>query len=113
MKNLLFLSIYLMIAVSCAPTSSEKDRIPQNYHHYYGGGHDNIPFDQLTPNPIKILSIDGGRWLIQMELLCALEETVGKKIADIFDIFVATSSGGIIAAALATPKNDNSTRSAK
>ncbi len=55
----------------------------------------------------KILSIDGGgiRGVIPSVLLQHLEEKLGKPIADMFDLIVGTSTGGILATGLAVPKS--------
>lgn len=51
----------------------------------------------------KILSIDGGgtRGLIPATMLALLEKKTGKRCRDIFDMIAGTSTGGIIAVALA------------
>ena len=50
----------------------------------------------------RILFLDGGgmRGLIQIEILSQLEEQTGRKITELFDWIVGTSTGGIIALAL-------------
>ena len=50
----------------------------------------------------RILFLDGGgiRGLAQIEMLMEMERMTGKKIVDLFDWFVGTSTGGIIALAL-------------
>jgi patatin-like phospholipase/acyl hydrolase len=54
------------------------------------------------PEPIKILSIDGGgiRGLIPALLLAEIEQRTGKPIADLFDFLAGTSTGGILALGL-------------
>lgn len=51
----------------------------------------------------KILSIDGGgvRGMIPARILAEIEERTGKKISELFDLIVGTSTGGIIACGLA------------
>ena len=53
----------------------------------------------------KVLSIDGGgiRGVIPATLLQWLEGTTGKRISDLFDLLVGTSTGGILAAGLGMP----------
>lgn len=55
----------------------------------------------------RILSIDGGgiRGIIPALALQTLEEVTGKHVQDMFDMFVGTSTGGIIALALARGKS--------
>lgn len=50
----------------------------------------------------RILSIDGGgiRGIIPALVLAHLEDTTGKPVADLFDLVVGTSTGGILACAL-------------
>jgi uncharacterized protein len=54
---------------------------------------------------VKVLSIDGGgiRGLIPAVVLAAVEERCGKRIAEAFDLLAGTSTGGILALALAHP----------
>lgn len=53
----------------------------------------------------KILSIDGGgvRGIIPARILHHIEERSGKRISEIFDLIVGTSTGGLIALALTCP----------
>ncbi len=50
----------------------------------------------------KILSIDGGgmRGIIPASILTVLEQEKGQQIAELFDLLVGTSSGGLLAAGL-------------
>lgn len=54
---------------------------------------------------LKVLSIDGGgiRGVIPAVILEHIERTTGKPIANLFDMIVGTSTGGILACGLATP----------
>jgi predicted acylesterase/phospholipase RssA len=56
----------------------------------------------------RILSIDGGgiRGLIPASILAAFEAESGKRIHELFDVVVGTSTGGLIALALTTPGAD-------
>ncbi|KAG5443311.1 85/88 kDa calcium-independent phospholipase A2 [Clonorchis sinensis] len=51
------------------------------------------------PAGYRVLALDGGgiRGLILVQILRALERVSGKQITDLFDWFVGTSSGGILA----------------
>jgi uncharacterized protein len=53
----------------------------------------------------RILSIDGGgtRGIIPAYFLAAIEEKTGKPVSQLFDLIAGTSTGGILALALATP----------
>ena len=50
----------------------------------------------------RILFLDGGgiKGLVQLEVLMQLEEKTGKRITDLFDWIVGTSTGGVIALTL-------------
>lgn len=54
------------------------------------------------PKSSKILSIDGGgiRGILPLMILMEIEHRTGKKIAELFDFFAGTSTGGIIALGL-------------
>jgi len=50
----------------------------------------------------RVLCLDGGgiRGLILIEFLCVIEKVTGKRIVDLFDWIIGTSTGGILALAL-------------
>ena len=54
---------------------------------------------------MNVLTVDGGgiRGVIPGLVLAALEERTGKQTAELFDLIAGTSTGGIIACALARP----------
>lgn len=55
--------------------------------------------------PIRVLSIDGGgiRGILPATVLTALEERSGHPVADLFDLIIGTSTGGILALGLVAP----------
>ncbi|MEJ7714492.1 MAG: patatin-like phospholipase family protein [Thermoleophilaceae bacterium] len=57
---------------------------------------------------IRVLSIDGGgmRGIIPALVLAELERRAGRPVADLFDLVAGTSTGGILALALAQPGPD-------
>ncbi len=57
---------------------------------------------------IRVLSIDGGgiRGIIPALVLAELERRAGRPVADLFDLVAGTSTGGILALALAQPGRD-------
>ncbi len=61
---------------------------------------------------MKILSIDGGgvRGIIPAMVLAELEERAGKPAAEMFDLIAGTSTGGILATALASPDQNGNPR---
>jgi len=58
--------------------------------------------------PIRVLTIEGGgvRGIIPTRLLAALESLAGTPIAELFDVLVGTSTGGMLALGLVTPGED-------
>jgi len=57
---------------------------------------------------VRVLSIDGGgiRGIIPAMVLAELEARAGKPVAELFDLIAGTSTGGIIALALARRSDD-------
>ncbi|MCC9198558.1 patatin-like phospholipase family protein [Arthrobacter sp. zg-Y820] len=64
---------------------------------------------------LRILSIDGGgvRGIIPIIWLMHLERRTGRRTADLFDLIVGTSVGGMIALALTCPRDDGEPYSAR
>ena len=60
------------------------------------------------PQPIRILSIDGGgiRGIIPAMVLAELERRARGPICTLFDLIAGTSTGGILALGLAKPNGD-------
>src|SRR3954447_8625382 len=60
---------------------------------------------------VRILTIDGGgiRGIIPALVLAELEERTGRRTAELFDLIAGTSTGGILASALARPGDDGTT----
>jgi predicted acylesterase/phospholipase RssA len=58
--------------------------------------------------PVRVLTIEGGgvRGIIPTRLLAALESLAGAPIADLFDVLVGTSTGGMLALGLVAPGDD-------
>jgi len=61
---------------------------------------------------VKVLTIDGGgiRGLIPALVLAEVEQRTGRRIADMVDLIAGTSTGGILACALARPDADGRPR---
>ena len=64
------------------------------------------PVGRRQRNGDRVLCLDGGgiKGLILIELLSCVEKVTGKKIIDLFDWFVGTSTGAILALALVYSK---------
>ena len=64
------------------------------------------PVGRRQRNGDRVLCLDGGgiKGLILVEMLTCIEEITGKKIIDLFDWFVGTSTGGMLALALVYSK---------
>ncbi len=63
-----------------------------------------------TGDAYRVLAIDGGgvRGILPARILTALEDAAGQPIAELFDLIVGTSIGGIAAIALTVPGPDGS-----
>lgn len=61
---------------------------------------------------IRVLAVDGGgvRGMIPAQALAYLEHKTGRPTAELFDLFVGTSSGGIVSAACLMPGPDGKPR---
>jgi uncharacterized protein len=59
-------------------------------------------------DPIRVLSLDGGgmRGVIPARVLVELERLSGRRVAGLFDVIAGTSTGGMIALAVAKPGGD-------
>jgi predicted acylesterase/phospholipase RssA len=62
--------------------------------------------------PLRVLSIDGGgiRGIIPAMILTDLERRTNRPIIDLFDLIVGTSTGGLVALALACPDAEGKPR---
>ena len=58
--------------------------------------------ESLKKGGARVLCLDGGgiRGLIQMEVLSQLERATGKKVTELFDWIIGTSTGGVVALSL-------------
>jgi predicted acylesterase/phospholipase RssA len=72
--------------------------------HFNVGG-DNRSSERSGRYIFRVLSIDGGgiRGIIPARLLTELEKVAGRSTVEMFDLIVGTSTGGILALALACP----------
>lgn len=62
--------------------------------------------------PVRVLSIDGGgiRGIIPTMVLADIERRAGRPISELFDIIIGTSTGALVALALAAPGPDGRPR---
>lgn len=60
----------------------------------------------MSARPVRILSIDGGgiRGIVPAVVLAAIERAAGRPVHRLFDLVAGTSTGGILACALAGPE---------
>jgi hypothetical protein len=68
--------------------------------------------DGARKRPFRLLAIDGGgiRGILPAMVLADLERRTNRPIIDLFDMIVGTSTGGLIALALACPGEDGRPR---
>lgn len=68
----------------------------------YAGSLGETPLELSVYNGQRILCLDGGglKGLILIEVLIYIERLTGRRIVELFDWIVGTSTGGIIALAL-------------
>lgn len=70
------------------------------------GAPSSLPVDSHAGHKkFRILSIDGGglRGIIPARILQEIEEQTGKRIFELFDLVIGTSTGGLLSLALVTP----------
>ena len=67
-----------------------------------GVGHSGVPLPFKVKGGQRILCLDGGgvRGLVQIEILQQIERATGRRIPELFDWIVGTSTGGILALAM-------------
>ncbi|HQT45278.1 MAG TPA: patatin-like phospholipase family protein [Candidatus Micrarchaeota archaeon] len=65
----------------------------------------NLEEKTVPTRPIRILSIDGGgfRGVIPATIIKEFERIAGKPMKDMFDVFIGTSTGAILATSLVAP----------
>jgi len=108
-KKILLHALFVFIITACANQIPPKPELPKEFT---PGGKTivavtRIPAPESTfePRCIRVLSIDGGgiRGIIPAMILAEIERRTQKRIADLFDLIVGTSTGGIIALGLTVP----------
>ena len=90
-------SIYLPAAKL---TARHTRGVPHHQHALMHTGYTPLAFQ--VQGGERILCLDGGgiKGLIQIEVLIQIEELTGKRITELFNWIVGTSTGGIIALAM-------------
>lgn len=75
---------------------------PAGHIKHSSGSLGETPLELSVHNGQRILCLDGGglKGLILIEVLIHIEKLTGRKIVDLFDWIVGSSTGGIIALAL-------------
>ncbi len=65
-----------------------------------------------TAKPIRVLSIDGGgmRGIIPARFLQELEQVSGKRVAELFDVVVGTSTGALLSLGITVPDKDGKSK---
>ena len=66
----------------------------------------------ISARKVRVLSIDGGgvRGIIPSKELAWIEEKTHRRVSDLFDLIVGTSTGGIGALALTVPESEGSSK---
>ncbi|MCX5815906.1 MAG: patatin-like phospholipase family protein [Proteobacteria bacterium] len=96
-----------VIMATCASTVPPKPTLPKQFT---PGGATEFAVSSIPgPRPghcVRVLSIDGGgiRGIIPALLLAEIENQTKQPIAELFDLMVGTSTGGIIALGLSKPE---------
>ncbi len=77
---------------------------------YKKTGGERKPYSFNVNEGSRILFLDGGgiRGLIQIEILAQLEKKTGRKVTELFDWIVGTSTGAVVALALVYGKSNAS-----
>ena len=95
----------ISLLASCEESSVANDSYAliqqQRYLHEFKETLPESGIDEMKGGS-RILSLDGGgiRGLVQLKILMQLEEATGRKVTDLFDWIIGTSTGGIITLAL-------------
>lgn len=100
--------------VSASVIEEKNQQNSENFQRYYSQQTKKTEVDYKTfleeikikNKPKMVLSIDGGalRGVLTLELLKVIEQKTGKKIHEIFDLIVGTSSGALLSYALGKKK---------
>ena len=93
-------SVYLQYPPAAQLTARRPRGVPHHQHAPMHTGYIALAFQ--VQGGERILCLDGGgiKGLIQIEVLIQIEELTGKRITELFNWIVGTSTGGIIALAM-------------